>query len=192
MQATRVEIGNASIQFERRCNGVTCDNNSQRCVYIPWNKTMVCNFRHPTPESADSITMWLSRLMVTSSKGKKIRVTGPLRGESTGHRWIPLTKASDAEFWCFLWSSLNKRLSKQSKHMCLGCHRDHYDAIVMLNSMILQPMEAWIKRTPFCRLHFEKDFSERVFCILIPISSKPAPMKVQLKISQHRVRVLVG
>ena len=28
--------------------------------------------------------------------------TGPLRGESTGHRWIPLTKASDAELICFL------------------------------------------------------------------------------------------
>ena len=80
MQATRVEIGNASIQFERGCHGVICDNNSQRCVYIPWIKTMVCNFRHPTPESADSITMWLSRLMMTSPKGKKIRVTGPLRG----------------------------------------------------------------------------------------------------------------
>ena len=31
------------------------------------------------------------------------RVTGPLRGESTGDRWIPLTKASDAELWCFVW-----------------------------------------------------------------------------------------
>ena len=31
------------------------------------------------------------------------RVTGPLWGESTDHRWIPLTKASDAELWCFLW-----------------------------------------------------------------------------------------
>ena len=31
-------------------------------------------------------------------------------------RWIPHTKASDAELWCFLWSDLrlNKRLSKQS------------------------------------------------------------------------------
>ena len=28
----------------------------------------------------------------------------PLRGESTGHRLIPLIKASDAELWCFLWS----------------------------------------------------------------------------------------
>ena len=34
-----------------------------------------------------------------------IRVTGPLCGEFTGHRWIPHTKASDAELWCFLWST---------------------------------------------------------------------------------------
>ena len=27
-----------------------------------------------------------------------------LGGESTGHRWIPLIKASEAELWCFLWS----------------------------------------------------------------------------------------
>ena len=30
--------------------------------------------------------------------------TGPLCGEFTGHRWIPLAKASDAGLWCFLWS----------------------------------------------------------------------------------------
>ena len=28
-------------------------------------------------------------------------------------RWIPHTKASDAELWCFPWSTPNKRLSKQ-------------------------------------------------------------------------------
>ena len=33
------------------------------------------------------------------------RVTGPLCGEFPGHRWIPHTKASDAELWCFLWSA---------------------------------------------------------------------------------------
>ena len=37
------------------------------------------------------------------SNGNIFRVTGPLWGESTGHRWIPLTKSSDAELWCFLW-----------------------------------------------------------------------------------------
>ena len=35
-------------------------------------------------------------------------VTGTLWGVSTGHRWIPLTKASDAELWRFLWSGLEQ------------------------------------------------------------------------------------
>ena len=42
--------------------------------------------------------------MMTSSNGNIFRVTGPLRGEFTGLRWIPRTKASDAELWYFLWS----------------------------------------------------------------------------------------
>ena len=41
--------------------------------------------------------------MMTSSNGKIFRVTGhSCRGS---HQWIPLTKASDAELWCFLWSA---------------------------------------------------------------------------------------
>ena len=43
--------------------------------------------------------------MMTSSNWNIFRVTGPLCGEFTGHRWIPRTKASDAELWCFLWSA---------------------------------------------------------------------------------------
>ena len=42
--------------------------------------------------------------MMTSSNGNIFRVTGRLCGEFTGPRWIPHTKASDAELWCFLWS----------------------------------------------------------------------------------------
>ena len=44
---------------------------------------------------------------------------GPLWGESIGDRRIPLTNASDVEFWCFLWFDLrlNKRLSKQSRRL---------------------------------------------------------------------------
>ena len=38
--------------------------------------------------------------MMTSSNGNIFRVTGTLWGEATGHRWIPLTKASDARPWC--------------------------------------------------------------------------------------------
>ena len=40
----------------------------------------------------------------TSSNRNIFRVTGRLCWEFTGHRWIPHTKASDAERWCFLWS----------------------------------------------------------------------------------------
>ena len=52
--------------------------------------------------------------MMTSSNGSIFRVTGPLCGEFTGHRWIPLTKASDAELWCFFYLRLNKWLSTHS------------------------------------------------------------------------------
>ena len=47
---------------------------------------------------------WLS-IMLTSSNGNIFRVTSHLCGEFTDPRWIPRTKASDAELWCFLWSA---------------------------------------------------------------------------------------
>ena len=47
---------------------------------------------------------WHNNLMMTSSNGNIFRVTGHLCGEFTGDRWIPCTKANDAELWCFLWS----------------------------------------------------------------------------------------
>ena len=43
--------------------------------------------------------------MMTSSNGTIFRVTDLLCGEFTGDRWIPLTKSSDAELWCFIWST---------------------------------------------------------------------------------------
>ena len=49
--------------------------------------------------------MHLPIYMMTSSNGNIFRVTGPLCGEFAGHRWIPLTKASDAEIGCFVWSA---------------------------------------------------------------------------------------
>ena len=54
-------------------------------------------------------------LMMTSSNGNIFRVTGSLSGEFTGHRWIPLTKASDAELCCFLWST-----PKQTAEQTIG------------------------------------------------------------------------
>ena len=42
-------------------------------------------------------------------------VTGPLCGEFTGHRWIPLTMPVTRSFDVFFDLGLNKRLSKQSR-----------------------------------------------------------------------------
>ena len=56
-------------------------------------------------QKVDQHTYNTSSPMMTSSNGNIFRVTGPLCGEITGPRWIPHTKASDAELWCFLWSA---------------------------------------------------------------------------------------
>ena len=56
----------------------------------------------------DTFTSLLSSedsYIMTSSNGNIFRVTGHLCGEFTGPRWIPHTKASDAELWCLLWSA---------------------------------------------------------------------------------------
>ena len=67
-----------------------------------------------------------------SSNGNIFRVTGLLCGEFTGRRWIPLTKASDAGLWCFLWSLpwINGWVNTREAGN-LRCHHAHYDVIVM-------------------------------------------------------------
>ena len=54
--------------------------------------------------------------MMTSWNGNILCVTGHFCGEFTGHRWIPRTKASDSELWCYVlfYLRLNERLNKQS------------------------------------------------------------------------------
>ena len=58
------------------------------------------------PLRLDSLQLCQCRFlsMMTPSNGNLFRVTGHLCAEFTGLRWIPRTKASDAELWCFLWS----------------------------------------------------------------------------------------
>ena len=59
-------------------------------------------------------------------------VTSLLCREFAGDRWIPLTKASDAKLWCFLWSapSINGWVNKRDTND-LRSHRVHYDVIIM-------------------------------------------------------------
>ena len=68
--------------------------------------------------------------MIMSSNGNIVRVTGPLCGESTSHQWIPLTQASDAELWCFLWSRPEQKVDNRNAGD-LRCHHADYDVTVM-------------------------------------------------------------
>ena len=54
--------------------------------------------------------------MMMSSNGNIFHVNGPLLGESTGHQWIPLSKACDTELWCVLWSAPEQAV-KQTNEM---------------------------------------------------------------------------
>ena len=75
----------------------------------------------------------LSSYVMMSSIGNIFRVTGPLCGEFTGHRWIPRTKASDAELGYFLWSApwINGWVNNCGAGD-LRRHHVHYDVIVMI------------------------------------------------------------
>ena len=66
---------------------ITGSGNGRSCV------------RHAIPINQMGIKKACTKLMMTSSNGSIFCVTGHLCGEFTGHRWIPRTKASDAELW---------------------------------------------------------------------------------------------
>ena len=89
-------------------------------------------------------TLWF---MVTSWNGNIFRITGPLCGEFTGLRWIPHTKASDAELSCFFFIGallnawVNTRGAGDFKFYCA-----HYVVTVML----FPYMEAGIISVKLC------------------------------------------
>ena len=91
-------------------------------LYLQWN------FHSERTSLATGIVQE-SKSMMTSSNGNIFRVTCHLCGEFTGHRWIPRTKASDAELWCFLWSASDWVNNREAGD--LRCHCGHYDVIVM-------------------------------------------------------------
>ena len=89
----------------------------------------------------------------TSSNRSLFRVTGPLWGESTDDQWIPLTKASDAELWRFLWTTdwANNREAGDLRRQSAN-----YDVIVMFNSVLANERtrytcdvySQWLRLTP--------------------------------------------
>ena len=73
-----------------------------------------------------TILTWRRHQMETS-----IALLALLWGETTGHRWIPLTKASDAVLWCFLWSAPEQTQANNRDVGDLRRHHAHYDVIVV-------------------------------------------------------------
>ena len=75
----------------------------------------------------------IGTLLMTSSNENLFRVTGPLCGEFTGHRWIPRTKGQWRGALMFslncAWVNgwVNNREAGDLRR-----HRAHYDVIVML------------------------------------------------------------
>ena len=79
------------------------DELERRVVYVMW-----CHFNYRQNRSVSNHDKTQGnpyRIMMASSNGNIFRVTGHLCGKFTGNRWIPLTKASDVDLWCFLWSA---------------------------------------------------------------------------------------
>ena len=75
---------------------------------------------------------WCSRSMMASGHGNAVRITGPLWGETTDNRWIPLTEGpAMRKFYDFIVVRLNKLLKRQSKFPRFETQWRIYDIIVM-------------------------------------------------------------
>ena len=100
------------------------------------------------PKSHGLETTPARHTMMTSSNGNIFRVTGPLWGEFTGHRWIPHTRASDSELSCFylicVW--INGWVNN-GEAGDLRRHRAHYDIIMTLKWRHMRVMASQITIT---------------------------------------------
>ena len=101
-----------------------------------YTKLVFCKWKKPIINRSTSFTK--GQFIMTSSNGNIFRVNGHLCREFTGHRWIPRTKASNAELWCFLWSAhwINGWVNNHEAGD-LRRHRAHYDVIIMYTESVL-------------------------------------------------------
>ena len=84
------------------------------------------------PSFGVSLVMILFREnMMTSSNGNVFHVAGPLWGESTGHRCIPIKRASDAELFSLICAWTNGRANHRDAGD-LRRHGAHYDVTIMV------------------------------------------------------------
>ena len=118
----------------------------------------------------------MTDIMMTSSNGNIFRVTGPLCGEFTGHWWIPRTKASDTELWCFLWSApwINSWVNNREAGD-LRPHRTHYDVAVMRCTLVESCTSYGCGEVALLDKHIDQICD---FCISGMLFSKSAPLNL--------------
>ena len=108
--------GDLNIYF-RPCNILLVFHRYRNPGYLLYSTSTFGRFRHC--------------FMMTSNR-HIFRVTGPLCGQFTGHRRIPLTMASDTKLWCFalICTWINGWVNNFEAGD-LRRHHAHYDVIVM-------------------------------------------------------------
>ena len=88
------------------------------------NSPETCEFPAQRASNAENVSIWwchhvifkwVAGTMITSSNGSIFHITDPLCGKFTDHWWTPLTRASDAELWCFLWSAPEQSIEKTTE-----------------------------------------------------------------------------
>ena len=181
---TRVIIGSQSY-IDRDCR-VLCSpiipvwNNAMHKYYYIWIIDTIRYHRYKAYTCVD-MNLWWTELfeskrhfyhMMTPLNGNFFRVTHLLFGEFTGHQWIPLIKACDAELWCFFDLRLNKHLSKQlirwwfetllrllwrhCNYILWKCQQQN-----TMTTTTISYVRDGKRELPFCRSNFQMCFLER-------------------------------
>ena len=100
------------------------------------NKNSIQHYRHITANPPVTKEPQGSR-MIPSTNGNIFCITGSLWGESIDDRWIPLTKAGDAELWCFLWCAPKQTIEQTHETPVI------WDAIALtMTSLLCDPMSS--------------------------------------------------
>ena len=99
---------------------------------IYWSKFHQCLFPRTICHHRQKMGWRWTNAKMTSSNGNIFCVTGV-----TGPRWIPLTKASDAGLWCFLWCT-PEQTGEETLEMPVIL-----DAMALIMTLPLWPSHYW-------------------------------------------------
>ena len=105
---------------------------SFRYWFVAWWPQCTLEQALTNDQEGRQVSLTWRQFMMTSSNGNIFRVTDHLCGEFTGDRWIPHTKASDAELWCFFICVWINGWVNNCETGDLRRYRAHCDVTVML------------------------------------------------------------